>query len=347
LLGSAGFTSRGVVVSTTSLPAALRSDGVDMWMKVRRGGLSALLVMTGASLLHTSTSLAATARSTGRTLNLRVLALGVHSSTTLGAEPVAAWIVRGSQAGAFRALHAVATESSALDEASPGAGQVVSLHFVMGTDAAVAVITNASTVGDLLLALGVRLRPLDVTKPSRDAGLRANSLVQLIRVRESKRTRTQAVPFETLIQYSKEFPQGAVEVLSPGTPGTVRVTYLVTRRNGREVSSTVVNRVVLTEPVSQVERRGTAAPPATPGGVEYGNASWYDWSGCGSYHAAHKSLRFGTVVTVTNLDNGKRVAVTINDRGPYIAGRIIDLCPSAFAAIAPLGQGVAHVRISW
>jgi rare lipoprotein A (peptidoglycan hydrolase) len=317
-----------------------------MWMKVRRGGLSALLVMTGTSLLHTSTSFAATARPTGRTLNLRVLALAVHSSTALGAEPVAAWIVRGSQAGAFRALHAVATESSALDEASPGAGQVISLRFVMGRDAAVPVITNASTVGDLLLALEVRLRPLDVTKPSRDTALRANSLVQVIRIRESKRTQTQRVPYETLIQYSKEFPQGDVEVLSPGTPGSVRVTYLITRRNGREVSRKVVNRVVLAEPVSQVERHGTVAPPSTPGGVEYGNASWYDWSGCGGYHAAHKTLPFGTVVTVTNLDNGKRIAVTINDRGPYIAGRIIDLCPSAFAAIAPLGQGVAHVRIS-
>jgi rare lipoprotein A len=64
-------------------------------------------------------------------------------------------------------------------------------------------------------------------------------------------------------------------------------------------------------------------------------------------HAAHKTLPFGTVVTVTNLDNGASVTVTINDRGPFVDGRIIDLCDGAFAQIAPLGQGVANVRITW
>jgi rare lipoprotein A len=51
-------------------------------------------------------------------------------------------------------------------------------------------------------------------------------------------------------------------------------------------------------------------------------------------------------VTVTNLDNGKSVTVVINDRGPY-GGRSIDLSEEAFAQIAPLGQGVAHVRLTW
>ena len=56
----------------------------------------------------------------------------------------------------------------------------------------------------------------------------------------------------------------------------------------------------------------------------------------------------GTVVTVTNLDNGKTVTVVINDRGPYgVPGRIIDLCDAAFSQIAPLSQGVANVSISW
>jgi len=49
---------------------------------------------------------------------------------------------------------------------------------------------------------------------------------------------------------------------------------------------------------------------------------------------------------VTNLDNGRSVTVVINDRGPF-GGRIIDLSPEAFSAIASLGQGVAHVRLTW
>ncbi|MEE6258337.1 septal ring lytic transglycosylase RlpA family protein [Plantactinospora sonchi] len=59
--------------------------------------------------------------------------------------------------------------------------------------------------------------------------------------------------------------------------------------------------------------------------------------------AAHKTLPFNTRVRVTNPANGKSVVVRINDRGPYVDGRCIDLSRAAFAAIAPLGQGEADV----
>ncbi|MEV0453578.1 septal ring lytic transglycosylase RlpA family protein [Catellatospora methionotrophica] len=60
--------------------------------------------------------------------------------------------------------------------------------------------------------------------------------------------------------------------------------------------------------------------------------------------AAHKSLKFNTRVRVTNTTNGKSVVVRINDRGPYIAGRCLDLSRAAFAEIANLGSGVTTVR---
>lgn len=56
--------------------------------------------------------------------------------------------------------------------------------------------------------------------------------------------------------------------------------------------------------------------------------------------AAHKTLPLHSVVRVTNPDNGKSVTVRINDRGPYIDGRCLDLSRAAFRAIADLGQGV-------
>jgi rare lipoprotein A len=60
--------------------------------------------------------------------------------------------------------------------------------------------------------------------------------------------------------------------------------------------------------------------------------------------AAHKSLPFGTMVTVVNKKNGREVTVRINDRGPFIPGRIIDLTP---AAASELGfSGLAPVQIS-
>jgi rare lipoprotein A len=61
--------------------------------------------------------------------------------------------------------------------------------------------------------------------------------------------------------------------------------------------------------------------------------------------AAHKTLPFGTEVKVTNLDNGKSVTVRINDRGPFVSGRIIDLTRAAFSQIARLDKGLAKVEI--
>ena len=62
--------------------------------------------------------------------------------------------------------------------------------------------------------------------------------------------------------------------------------------------------------------------------------------------AAHKTLPFGSEVKVTNLNNGKSVTVRINDRGPFVKGRIIDLSRAAFSQIANLDRGVVKVQIS-
>ena len=64
-----------------------------------------------------------------------------------------------------------------------------------------------------------------------------------------------------------------------------------------------------------------------------------------SYTAAHRNLPFGTRVKVRNVHNNKNVLVTINDRGPFINDRIIDLTRSAFAAIGDLNAGVIDVTI--
>ncbi len=61
--------------------------------------------------------------------------------------------------------------------------------------------------------------------------------------------------------------------------------------------------------------------------------------------AAHKQLPLGTVVQVKNRDNGKKLRVPINDRGPFIKGRIIDLSVGAARRLEMFGQGLANVRI--
>ena len=63
-----------------------------------------------------------------------------------------------------------------------------------------------------------------------------------------------------------------------------------------------------------------------------------------AYTAAHRSLPFGTFVEVTNTRSGRSVIVRINDRGPYVAGRIIDLTPAGAKAIG--SNGLAHVELT-
>lgn len=61
--------------------------------------------------------------------------------------------------------------------------------------------------------------------------------------------------------------------------------------------------------------------------------------------AAHKTLPFGTKVRVTNLSNGKKIVVTINDRGPFVKGRIIDLSKSAARKLDFIDKGLTKVKI--
>lgn len=93
-----------------------------------------------------------------------------------------------------------------------------------------------------------------------------------------------------------------------------------------------------------------AAPAAAHG--QCGTASWYALhsrtaSGAmmnpDKLTAAHRSLPFGTKLKVTNKDNGRSVTVTINDRGPFIKGRVIDLSRAAAERLGFKNDGVAPV----
>jgi rare lipoprotein A len=87
--------------------------------------------------------------------------------------------------------------------------------------------------------------------------------------------------------------------------------------------------------------------------AESGIASVYAYSGertangeraqPSGFTAAHRTLPFGTRVRVTNKSNGRSVVVRINDRGPFVRGRVIDLTPAAARAIG--FSGLAHVTL--
>ena len=139
----------------------------------------------------------------------------------------------------------------------------------------------------------------------------------------------------------------------------------------------LINSCATVEPVRRPARKlpataGKAKPYTKPyrigrnwyhpltharGFTESGHASWYGKKFHGkktangeSYNmyaisAAHKTLPLGTWVSVSNLDNNKKINVRINDRGPFVKGRIIDLSYAAAKKIGIVGPGTARVKI--
>jgi len=100
--------------------------------------------------------------------------------------------------------------------------------------------------------------------------------------------------------------------------------------------------------------RSARAESRSGGGNQHGMASFYwqrqrvasgGWFNPNAMTAAHKTLPFGTRVRVTNVRNGRSAVVTINDRGPYVAGRVIDLSKAAAGAVGMIASGVAPVRM--
>ena len=100
-----------------------------------------------------------------------------------------------------------------------------------------------------------------------------------------------------------------------------------------------------------------APPPSPPTPLERGLASWYGRDHQGkrtangerfdrrTLTAAHKTLPFETPVAVRNLENGREATVRINDRGPYVEGRVIDLSEAAAEQLDMKNRGVVPVEL--
>ncbi len=103
--------------------------------------------------------------------------------------------------------------------------------------------------------------------------------------------------------------------------------------------------------------RSTTLPTVAIGATQVGAASFYADSLAGNstangepydpraLTAAHRTLPFGTRVAVTRLDNGRRVVVRINDRGPFAGSRILDLSRAAAEALQMIRAGVVRVEV--
>jgi rare lipoprotein A (peptidoglycan hydrolase) len=158
-------------------------------------------------------------------------------------------------------------------------------------------------------------------------------------------------------------PEAPVELPAPTTaaPTTTEATTTSAAPTTTEATTTSAAPTT-TMPPTTVAPATTAAPTTAPPpppttaapepevatASESGQATWYRQpsryapGGC-----AHKTLPFGTQVTVTAHHNGATATCTVNDRGPFGAGRIIDLDDDVFVQLAPLSSGVIDVTITW
>lgn len=125
------------------------------------------------------------------------------------------------------------------------------------------------------------------------------------------------------------------------------------------VNEDKISEPVVTENISSVDNAEITADRSLVEFVDKGNmkASWYGPGFHGrltangeiydqmSFTAAHKSLKFGTLLKITNPRNNKSVVIRINDRGPYVSGRDLDLSKAAALELGMVKRGVAKIKV--
>lgn len=235
----------------------------------------------------------------------------------------------------------------------------------------------AGTVGDALTAAQVTPDEDDVVTPAADTSLTDGLAIAYTNVEKRTTSKEEEVPFEKKEEKSDELEEGKTKVTTEGVNGVKTQNFVEVYHNGTLFASELQNEQVTKEPVTQVTQVGTKKKASkssddssesskssdSGSGSGGGDLSPASGSSCqASYYwqeqttasgerfnpsdltAAHKTLPLGSKVKVTNPSNGKTVVVRINDRGPYVAGRCLDLSKAAMETIGGTSSGVITVN---
>ncbi|EFT56913.1 septal ring lytic transglycosylase RlpA family protein [Cutibacterium acnes] len=241
-------------------------------------------------------------------------------------------------------------------------------------------ITAVGTVADALKAAKVEVDSSDAVNPGLGTPLSDGMKITLTMVDQKSQKRRVAVPFSTKKVEDSSLPKGEIKVITKGVNGINEETWTVVFKDGKKVSEKKVSSKVVNAPVTQVVKVGTktasssspstrsssashrstasqSSDPVTSGttclastygegdGTVGGPTASGETFDPSAFTAASKTLPLGSTIRVTNVSNGRTVTVRINDRGPYVGGRCLDLSTAAMNAIAP-GQGLVTVRYS-
>ncbi|HWD09293.1 MAG TPA: RlpA-like double-psi beta-barrel domain-containing protein, partial [Actinomycetota bacterium] len=208
------------------------------------------------------------------------------------------------------------------------------------------VTTTATTVAGVLAAAQVPVHPLDQVTPALTAPVATGITVRLVRVTQTISYQRQTVSFTATSKNSNTVEMGMTETAQSGRNGSLEKVFTTTYHDGKAVGTALTATKTLVAMRQRITLVGTGQPNfVNHGNSATGAASWYPTIGL---HAASPNLPFGTVVHVINLVNGRTINVKIEDRGPYAGqDRIIDLSPTAFAQLDPLGTGIVSVKLEW
>jgi len=203
----------------------------------------------------------------------------------------------------------------------------------------------ALDVAELLREQGIPLGSRDEVMPAPATRLSDGMRIHVYRLADDQIAERVSVPFTTEVRDDPNLQVGQSKTIQAGVPGVRRDIYQVTTRDdGTVVAKNQIGYEVLTPPVAEVIVKGTQpVPPRATG-----SATWYG-TGPGPGTCAHLSLKFGTMVTLTNRDTGAVAQCRVQDRGPETwTGHIIDLSPDVFRRLAPLSQGIVpNLALSW
>ncbi|QNO14828.1 septal ring lytic transglycosylase RlpA family protein [Alkalicella caledoniensis] len=221
------------------------------------------------------------------------------------------------------------------------------------------IITWAETIEDLLEEQKIELGGGDIVNMPLERSLKSGQQIQVVRVISKMETEEVKIPATNLYYYDSRLQAGSQRVQKQSKDGVRKITYKVTYNDGVEVDRKKIEEEVISQPVQGVIHQNTRelASRSSRDYAVVGVASYYGSKFHGrttangevynmnALTAAHRTLPFGTMVEVTYLRTGKSVTVRINDRGPFIAGRIIDLSEAAANQIGLRPYGIGDVRV--
>lgn len=230
--------------------------------------------------------------------------------------------------------------------------------ITLKADGAKASVRAAGTVADLLDQEGIKTDSNDVVKPSVETELADDMVVTVVDVKVEKTDKKVRLDYPTKKIENPKLAKGTSKVKTKGVAGSATVTVKKTFNDGSLVSSKQIDKTITKRPVTEVVEVGTKKVAATGADLTPANgascrASFYgsgqvtangERFNPGALTAANKTLPFNTLVKVTNQANGKSVVVRINDRGPYVSGRCIDLSTAAMSAVGGISSGVITIK---